>query len=92
MDTQGRNVFEGTVYYSARMPKSNDKSKEANSNSSHSLPKHDLESLIYVMASMCDYKLPWSEELIGKELQDLEDYFAFKAQVTDDEIIGILLV
>jgi hypothetical protein len=56
---------------------------------SHSLPKHDLESLFYVMASMCDYKLPWSEELIGEELQDLDDYFDFKAQVTDEEIIGI---
>jgi predicted nucleotidyltransferase len=50
------NVFEGTIYYSARIDKSRltllisvDPNGEY---PSHFLPKHDLESVIYVMASM----------------------------------------
>jgi serine/threonine protein kinase len=77
--TQNDNIFEGTIYYSARLQKSD-------IYPSHSLPKHDLESVIYVMASMCDHKLPWNEELIGRDLEDLDDYFKFKAQVTDEQV------
>lgn len=57
---------------------------------SHYLPKHDLESVIYVMAHIWGYQLPWDEDLIGMNLTDLEDYFDFKSKVTDQDIIDLL--
>lgn len=57
---------------------------------SHYLPKHDLESVIYVMASVWGYQLPWDADLIGEELTDFEDYFDFKSKITDQEVMDLL--
>jgi len=89
-----RNIFEGTIYYSARIHQSKvwlAHSIDSNGEyPSHSLIKHDLESVIYVMSSMWGYQLPWDAELIGEELVDLDDYFAFKSKITDKEIIDLI--
>lgn len=34
--------------------------------------------------------MPWDAELIGEDLTDLNDYFDFKAEVSDDDIIELL--
>jgi len=51
---------------------------------------HDLESLIFLMTSICQYSLPWDEELIGREIADVHEYLQFKSQVSDDKIVNLL--
>ena len=57
---------------------------------SHSSPKHDLESIIYVLAKECHYHLPWDADLIEKDFENIDDYFEFKSNVTDEQIIDLL--
>lgn len=42
------------------------------------------------MASMCGYQLPWDADLIEEEFTDINDYFLFKSNVTDQQIIDLL--
>jgi len=84
-DTPANLVFEGTMYFWART------SPDSEGNfSGHTLPMHDLESLIFLMTSICQYSLPWDEELIGREIADVHEYLQFKSQVSDDKIVNLL--
>eukprot|EP00345_Euplotes_harpa_P002284 CAMPEP_0168332094 /NCGR_PEP_ID=MMETSP0213-20121227/8749_1 /TAXON_ID=151035 /ORGANISM="Euplotes harpa, Strain FSP1.4" /LENGTH=44 /DNA_ID= /DNA_START= /DNA_END= /DNA_ORIENTATION= len=42
------------------------------------------------MTSICQYSLPWDEELIGREIADVHEYLQFKSQVSDDKIVNLL--
>mmetsp|Transcript_3745 Transcript_3745/g.3469 ORF Transcript_3745/g.3469 Transcript_3745/m.3469 type:complete len:135 (+) Transcript_3745:554-958(+) len=53
-------------------------------------PKHDLESLIYLLTTELGFKLPWDSEVVEECFSEVNDFIEFKSRVTDKQIINCL--
>lgn len=56
---------------------------------SHSEPKHDLESLIYVIVEMCGYQLPWGADMLDRDFESTDEYLEYKSNISDKQIIEL---